>query len=121
MRWSYVGWSSRVALMPTLAAALVAVGAVIDFDAEVTAISKVDGPVPLLEGPADQELGYRPASDCSEPDTRSMLVQRLQSAPFLVRIPADRAVAYERTECRPAQIIRKRKPLADPKRSTPPV
>ena len=115
MRRSYVGRTSRIASGLTLAAALIALAAAIDLDAEVTAIPKVDGPVPLLEGPADQELGYRPASDCSEPDARSMLVQRLQSAPFLVRIPADRAVAYERTECRPAQITREQKTSGGPK------
>jgi hypothetical protein len=106
LRWSYVGRSSRVALVLTLAAAVVAPVAVVDLDTGTTAMPKVDGPLPLLNGHADRERAYRPASACRELDARSIVAQRLRSAPFLVGIPPDRFLARggERAECGPTQL-----------------
>jgi hypothetical protein len=108
LRLSYVGRSSRIALVLTLAAALAALAAATDLDAEVGAVPKVDGRVPLLKARA----GHGPAARCSEPDVRSLVAQRLQSAPFLVRVPADRSIArgIEHTECHRVQFTTTRPP-----------
>jgi hypothetical protein len=109
---SFVSRSFRVALVLTLAAMHVGLAALISFDADVTAIQKVEAPVPLLEARAGQKIGHVSASTCSEPQARSMVARRLQYAPVIVDVPSEHAATREtgRSECRPTQLMEKRLP-----------
>jgi hypothetical protein len=106
LRWWYVGRSSRVAVALALAITPVALAILIGLlDADVPTMQEVNGPVVLLTESGRQAPGGAslPASTCTELQARSIVAQRLQSAPFPVLIPSERSMTRvaDQMECRP--------------------